>query len=234
MKFGSKKLLPAVLLLFILSNFNVVNAQGDVNYFSTKLKEGEILEWTIVTNIVSPEPENITDTIEITVLQDIPDQPIDYDFLYRYFTISISGETQDDWMTTMILPTFIYPILYLEGIEKYTLYEHFLELSEAYPDLKIEQKRGDAIVIGNLTSGDFFQSLELIIHEKTGIVREKASHTITDTYEIIYEIVFIGGMNLVESEFISIIMVFIGIPLIHIIIRKRKKTPPPCVSEQFH
>lgn len=225
MEFGYKKLLPAVLLLIILSTFNAVNAQGDVNYFSTKLKEGEILEWTSVTNLVYPEPENFTDNIEITVLQDIPDQPIDYDFLYRYFTISISGETQDDWMTTMILTTFIYPILYLVGIEKYTLYEHFLELTETYPDLKIEQKRGDVIVIGNLTSEDFFQSLELIIHEKTGIVREKTSHTITDTYEIISEMVFVGGMNLVESEFTCVIFVLIGIPLIYIRNqRKRKKT----------
>ncbi|MCG3260268.1 MAG: hypothetical protein H7644_11005 [Candidatus Heimdallarchaeota archaeon] len=234
MVFGYKKLLPAVLLLFILSNFNAVNAQGDVNYFSTKLKEGAILEWTTVTNIIYPEPENITNNIEITVLQDIPDQPIDYDFLYRYFTISISGEIQDDWMTKMILPTFIYPILYLEGIEKYTLYEHFLEGYEEYPDMKIEQIRGNVIVKGNATFGDIFLSLELIIHEKTGIVREKTSHYITDTSEFIVKTQYIGGMNLVKGEFIIAIFVVIGIPLIHIIIRKRKKTPPPCISEQFH
>lgn len=225
MEFVHKKLLPAVLLLIILSTFNAVNAQGDVNYFSTKLKEGEVLEWTSVTNLVYPEPENFTDNIEITVLQDIPDQPIDYDFLYRYFTISISGEIQDDWMTTMILPTFIYPILYLEGIEKYTLYEHFLEGYEEYPDMKIEQKRGDVIVIGNLTSGDVFLSLELIIHEKTGIVRERTSHYISDTSEFISKTQYIGGMNLVEGEFIIAIFVLIGIPLIYIRNqRKRKKT----------
>ena len=227
MKSEYGKLVPAILFLYLLSNFNMVDAQGDVNYFSTKLKEGEILEWESVTNFISPEPENITNTIEITVLQDIPDQPIDYDFLYRYFAVSISGEIQDEMMTGMILPTFIHPVLYLYGIEKYTLYEHYLEVVEAYPNMTVEQKNCDLIVQGNTTFGDIFQSLELIIHEKTGILREQTSHYISDTLEFILEIEFISGMNLVEGNFTSVLIVFISIPFILIIIRRKKKNQLP-------
>ena len=91
MKMIWRNLIAILFFLLMISSFTVVSLEAEVNHFSTELKEGKVLSWEYYVHDFNPLKENVLDIIEITIMQDIPDTAIDYDLLYQYFNVSISG-----------------------------------------------------------------------------------------------------------------------------------------------
>ncbi len=213
-----------IFLFLILCNFAEVNGEIDTVYFSTKLKEGNVLEWEESLSLISPERVNDTHLVEITVIQDIPDVALGRDFFYRYFNITVNGTTQEDrYSINSLVPLYIAPTKYVDGLTTRTLYEHYLNKSGEYQNFTLEQNEGYIEVNGTLTSNDASLRFELIVHEKTGIVRYRYNHYIFTNLNYIQEITYLGGMRLASSEFTMVPLVLLGILLIGTVIRRRKK-----------
>lgn len=217
-----------VLFITLLCNFVVVNADIESNYFSTKLKEGKVLEWEESFHFISLERENETYLVEIEVIQDIPDFAIDHDFLYRYFNLSRNGTVEEErYIITNSIPRFILPIKYVEGLSVFSLYEHYVNASEEYQNYTVEQKKGFVEVNGTLGYNSNFIQFELIVHEETGIVKYRKSTYMLNELNYIVEISYLGGINLTNYHFVLIPFVLIGITIISKIARKKRKINLP-------
>ncbi|MHA1552338.1 MAG: hypothetical protein ACTSQC_10390 [Candidatus Heimdallarchaeaceae archaeon] len=234
MKMKWKNVLLILFLLLILSNFTAVSLESDANYFSTELKEGKVLSWERYVHDFSPGGENTLEIIEIEIVQDIPDTPINYDLLYQYFNYSSNGETLNELINLKyILPEFIYAVVYVDGSSTLSLYEYldefFLDYIGEPSNYTIEQNQDYIEVNGSKIVTGFYSVLELRIHEETGIVKHAYAHNIFDDGDQDYTInvTFIGGMNLANSEFTMVPIVLIGIPIIGVIVRRKRKTNQP-------
>ena len=231
----SRRSLSIIFLLFIFCNFIVVNAETKANYYSTKLKEGKVLKWEESICFISPERINITNFVEITIIQDIPDFVIDHDFLYRYFNATINGTIIEEnryslphYALNSLIRSYIYPIRYVYGLSTLSLYEHYLNISGDYQNFTLEQNEGNLEVNGTLTDGDDYIRFENVIHEKTGILRYRNNLYMLNEINFIIEIVYLGGMNLVSSDFTIVTIVLLGIPFVGTIFRRKiKKIQPP-------
>lgn len=234
MKMKWKNVLLILFLILILSNFTAVSLESDANYFSTELKEGKVLSWERYVHYFSPVRENILEMIEIEIVQDIPDTPIDYDLLYQYFNYSSNGETLSELINLKyLLPEFIYAVVYVDGSSTLSLYEYLDEFLLDYigepSNYTIEQNQDYIEVNGSKIVPGFYSVLELRIHEETGIVKHAFAHNIFDDGDQNYTInvTYTGGINLANSEFTMVPIVLIGIPIIGVIVRRTRKTNQP-------
>ncbi|MHA1552339.1 MAG: hypothetical protein ACTSQC_10395 [Candidatus Heimdallarchaeaceae archaeon] len=213
-----------IVLLLILGNFAESNGYSDTFYFSTKLKEDNVLEWEESLSLFSPRRENDTYLVEIAIIQDIPDVALGRDFFYRYFNLTVNGTTHEDrYYINSLVTYYIAPTKYVDGLITRTLYEHYLNKSGEYQNFTLEQDEGYIEVNGTLTADDFYSRFEFIVHEKTGIVKYRYQHFVANNFDFIREITYLGGMRLVSSEFTMVPLVLLGIPIIGTVIRRRKK-----------
>ncbi len=222
MKIRNSIIISILILLFC--NIMVVNAEIETNYFSPKLKKGKVLEWEESNNFFTPEIENETYLVEIEIIQDIPDFAIDHDFLYRYFNLTINGTlVEERYIITALIPRYILPIKYVEGLSIISLYEHYLNISGEYQDYSVEQNEGDIVVNGTRVGNATYLQFELIVHEKTGIVKYRKTQYIFSEFNFIIEVIFLGGINLINTDFTVVLFVLIEMPLIIKLARSKKK-----------
>ena len=122
----------------------------------------------------------------------------------------------------------------MDGSSTLSLYEYLDEFLLDYigepSNYTIEQNEGYIEVNGNKIVTGFNSELEFRIHEETGIVKHAYAHNIFDDGDQNYTInvTYTGGINLANSEFTMVPIVLIGIPIIGVIVRrKRKKNQSP-------
>ena len=228
MKNNLKKYIVPFLLLCILCNFKMVNGLASGRYYSTELIEGTVLKWEVVTNKFYPTPEISSEIVEITILQDIPNQPLSSISFNYYCSITIGGEELDNITVNILFPSYVYPVLYVDENVSSTYFEYQSAREGEFMDINVEQKRGDVIVNVNFTREYFTATTNLTVHEKTGIAKKKIYHVIDPSYEYILTATYLGDLKLVQNDLSVILLVLIGFPLVQVIIqRKRRKNQPP-------
>lgn len=206
----------------------MVNGLASGRYYSTELIEGTVLKWEVVTNKFYPTPENSSEIVEITILQDIPNQPLSSISFNYYCSITIEGEVQDNITVNIMFPFYVYPVLYVDENVSSTFFEYQSAIDGEFLDISVEQKHGDVIVNKNLTRESSSVIINLIVHEKTGIAKKKILHIVEPSYDYIQTATYLGDLNLVQNELSVILLVLIGFPLVQLIIqRKRRKNQPP-------
>jgi len=229
MKLRNSIIISILILLFC--NILVVNAETETSYFSPKLKEGKVLEWEESIYLITPIRENENYLVEIEVIQDIPDFAIDHDFLYRYFNLTINGTLEEErYVITGLIPRYILPIKYVEGLSTISLYEHYLNISGEYQNYSVERKGEDVEIYGTRIGNATYLQFELIVHEKTGIVKYRKTQYIFSEFNLIIEITYLGGINLIDTDsnlinidFVVVLFVLIGMPLIIKLAQSKKK-----------
>ena len=170
------------------------------------------------------------DIVEITIVQDIPDTAIDYDFLYEYFNVLINGEEYTNYMDyKYYLPNYLYPVTYVDGSSTTPLYEYLDEFLLDYTgessNYTLQRNEGTIEANGNKIVPGFYQVFELSVHEQTGIVEYSFTKNIFDDGDQDYTInvTYIGGMLSVNSDFAIVSIALLGIPIIGLIVRRKRK-----------
>lgn len=240
MKLRNSIIISILMLLFC--NIMVVNAEIKTSYFSPELKEGNVLEWEESIYLITPLRENENYLVEIEVIQDIPDFAIDHNFLYRYFNLTINGTLEEErYIITGLIPRYILPIKYVDGLSTISLYEYYLNISGEYQNYSVERKGGDVEVYGTREGNATYRQFVLIVHEKTGIVKYRQTHDIFGEFNLIIKVTYLGGINLINTDsnlintdFVVVLFVFTGMPIIIKLARsKRKKNQPPLVEKKI-
>jgi len=161
-------------------------------------------------------------------LKDIGDVAINDANYAEYFDYSAASASPSlDVSTFSLISSYIYPTVKVIEGESLTYYEYY-EQEVANPPKYEISKQGSDIVINTDTGtgGDEFTN-EIIIHESTGIIKEKNFRGYISLYEVEWtiEVEYLGGLDLAKGEIAPVIILFTCVALFQVVRkRKRKKT----------
>lgn len=227
-----KNIFLFTMILTIASNLAHTQTSVDGEYYSSSLKEGDILRWEIVCfDILADETIGNPNNLTLRILQDIPeDESIHFLNFQNYFNITYNLLNYTSWV---ILIEYIYPVLYVQNGTSMTIHEFYVDKYGDSEYYNIEHKSGDTILTGTLTREDYELVSTTIIDDETGIVRKRVQQStyfdndeITGQYK--FETTYIGDLKL---TFLDSSTIFLAISLVTIfILRKRRKQNQPPLS----
>jgi hypothetical protein len=235
-----KKLILAILIFcLIMSNYTTAQVLEDGYYYSPKLKKGKILKWENTGQPVMWQPEInllINEQVatspyltKIKIIQDIPDEPLDGSpfagEITDYFKIDIGGSELPDYDVEETLGYYIIPYLFVKYGNSSSIYDFYSERIDnpLFNESYLEHKNGNTIfnytIFWEAEPSEYDWSFEIIVNDETGIVKKYSSYTFGKLFEHNY----IGGINLTNYEFTTFIFVIIGIPILYVLRKKKRK-----------
>jgi len=231
-----KKYILVFIFLSLLMNTIFTQALSDGYYYSPKLKKGKVLKWetkgtlamwqpkTPSTKLTLTQPDPIL--IEIEVLKNIPDEPIDNSDLDEYFLMYRDGTPLSSYDVEETLGLYIMPYLFVEDGVSSNVYDFFTSklplcytLSE---ECILEHEDGNTIYGWNITADEEYWFYEIIVHDDTGIVKKYTSDMQLTYSRMYFEHNYIGGIYLADYDFKPFLFVLMIISL-SCAVRKRKR-----------
>ncbi|MBY9000338.1 MAG: hypothetical protein KGD64_05455 [Candidatus Heimdallarchaeota archaeon] len=224
-----KKVILAVILIIVVSNFAYAQDRADGEYFSSKLTAGSILYWDDIFSTLIPDQETFDPVhITLTILQDVPDEPITILNYENYFNITYNDLYYTSWT---ILQELIVPNLYVQNEKSSTIHEYYVATYGESEEHEVEHSFGNTELthIALYINHEF--TIVTKIDDETGIIRERTLNLKTYNGDDVvsenqYTTIYKGGIELANAETSTVILVLIGIPLVYIIRRRRKIQPP--------